>query len=205
MVGSQDLGEALQFEWDTDESSNALWDAIELAAHAPGETLAQIESLAHLGSRLAMIYLGDVFALGRYGAEKNIEKASYWFKTARDKGSIEASFRLAELFEDGGHIPEAVAEYESLANQGYGPAMFALGRLYWRGEKVCKDRERAVELMLEAEGKHHIYATIFITKLMQRGYFGFASVFKGIWRTVLLTYPVFKAAYERPNSDAFRR
>lgn len=82
---------------------------------------------------------------------KNPEKAKYWAKAAADKGSVNGTYYLGELFWNAKEVPEALKCFEKAAEMGLTAAELQTGRIYLYGaEGVPKNPSKAVYWMKKA-------------------------------------------------------
>ena len=81
---------------------------------------------------------------------KNPEKARYWAKAAADKGSVNGTYYLGELYWNAKEVPEALKCFEKAAEMGL-TAELQTGRIYLYGaEGVAKNPAKAVYWMKKA-------------------------------------------------------
>lgn len=82
---------------------------------------------------------------------KNPEKARYWAKAAADKGSVNGTYYLGELYWNAKEVPEALKCFEKAAEMGLTAAELQTGRIYLYGaEGVAKNPAKAVYWMKKA-------------------------------------------------------
>lgn len=82
---------------------------------------------------------------------KNPEKAKYWAKAAADKGSVNGTYYLGELYWNAKEVPEALKCFEKAAEMGLTAAELQTGRIYLYGaEGVPKNPEKAIFWMKKA-------------------------------------------------------
>lgn len=79
---------------------------------------------------------------------KTIDTRNYVIKSLAQKGEPDFQYQLASLYEEGEYgeqkdTKKALLWYTRAATQNYGPAEFALGRIYWFGEIVPKDLKKS--------------------------------------------------------------
>lgn len=84
--------------------------------------------------------LGNMYAYAYEESFKDPEKAKECFKKA---GSDSALTALGAFYLDNGEIKKGVAAYEQAAENGYAVAMSLLGDLYYEGELVERDFDKA--------------------------------------------------------------
>jgi TPR repeat protein len=102
---------------------------------------------ADLDHRLAMTFLGWMYAEGR-GVARDDAEAVRWYRKAAEKGDAFGGFYLGWAYRDGrGVTPddaEAVRWYREAADKGNGLAMAHLGWMYAEGRGVARDDAEAV-------------------------------------------------------------
>ena len=82
---------------------------------------------------------------------KNPEKARYWAKAAADKGSVNGTYYLGELYWNAKEVPEALKCFEKAAEMGLTAAELQTGRIYLYGaDGVPKNPAKAVYWMKKA-------------------------------------------------------
>ena len=79
---------------------------------------------------------------------KNPEKARYWAKAAADKGSVNGTYYLGELYWNAKEVPEALKCFEKAAEMGLTAAELQTGRIYLYG--AAKNPAKAVYWMKKA-------------------------------------------------------
>lgn len=101
---------------------------------APAEALRWYQKAADGGSTVALIRLGDFYALRSDGVETS--RALEWYRKAADANSSIAMVRLGRMFNEGRGVPQdyalAAAWLSRAAAAGSGPAMIELSALYSR-------------------------------------------------------------------------
>jgi len=101
---------------------------------APGDALQWYQKAAEGGSTVALVRLGDFYALRSEGV--NISRALEWYRKAADANISTAMIRLGRMFSDGQGVPQdyalAATWFSRAAAAGSGPAMVELSALYSR-------------------------------------------------------------------------
>ena len=80
-----------------------------------------------------------------------------------------ASFEDAQLAANEGRFEEALQTYNYMADRGYAPAMYELGKLYEGGFGVRRDYHKAAELYQKAVKKIHADSMFALGVLYQEG------------------------------------
>lgn len=198
------LGEALAFEWEVEDRPDKLWDILSKLEDSPQEAIADLADFSAEGSRLAMAYLGEIYADGLYGIEQNDHLAEHWLVQSMHHDSVEGAFRLAKFLENNRRVSEAQGILKELVAEGFSPAMYVLGMHHWNGTGVAMSKQRALRYLMLAEREGHVEAKMFIAKLMMSGYFGCLNRIVGVWCVLRLLLPIVKLKYSFPDSDWLR-
>lgn len=69
---------------------------------------------------------------------KDLEKAKMWAKASSEKGSVNGTYYLGELYWNSNNAPEALKYFEKAAEMGLRPAELQTGRLYRDGADGIK-------------------------------------------------------------------
>lgn len=103
-------------------------------APAASEAVQWYERAAAGGSAMALIRLGDFYALRSEGV--NISRALEWYRKAADANISTAMIRLGRMYNEGQGVPQdyalAATWFSRAAAAGSGPAMVELSALYAR-------------------------------------------------------------------------
>ncbi|WP_243373951.1 tetratricopeptide repeat protein [Microvirga solisilvae] len=101
---------------------------------APSDALHWYQKAADGGSTMALVRLGDFYALRSEGV--NISRALEWYRKAADANISTAMVRLGRMFNEGQGVPQdyalAATWFSRAAAAGNGPAMVELSALYSR-------------------------------------------------------------------------
>ena len=189
--------------WDDEPNVNALWEATELLTTNPLLALSKLEYLAGQGSALSKVYLGDAYLYGR-GVERDYERGELWLKRAAEQGSIEGAFRLARHYQGAGEFAKAESEFIKLGDRGFSPAMHTLGNMYFNGEGVTKNIDKALECWTRAERCGHLIAKQRASFLLRSGHLGLIGRLKGYIKLASGLIPFIKYRSEYPDSDRLR-
>jgi hypothetical protein len=95
-----------------------------------------------------MFMVGYMLSEG-VGTERDEKGAASWFRRSAEAGVPEAQFKYARLIEEGkaeGTVKDAFDWYTKAAEVGFGPAKFNLGTMYYEGNSVKQDFEKAFQL-----------------------------------------------------------
>ena len=113
--------------------------------------------LARAGDAQSQNSLGFMYEAGR-GVEKDLKKASEWYRRAAEQGHVRAQMKLGELYEAGRGYAEAGKWYLKAAEQGQARAQYTLARLYWYGRGVKKDFAEAAKWYRKAADQNYAKA-----------------------------------------------
>ncbi|GBB87085.1 hypothetical protein RclHR1_13550003 [Rhizophagus clarus] len=110
------------------------------------ECINSLEKLAESGDENAMFNLAYNYENGE-GIEKNLEKASHWYKKATENCNEDAMFGLAISYENGKetekNLEKAFYWYQKAAESNYKDAMYCLANCYYNGDGTEKNLEKA--------------------------------------------------------------
>ena len=106
---------------------------------------------ANMGDKRAQATLGILYQDG-HGVKADDRAAAYWFSAAAAQGHRASQFALGGMYEEGeGGLPKDPAKatelYIKSANQGFDMAQEAIGIQYELGERVPRDRRKAIALL----------------------------------------------------------
>lgn len=113
----------------------------------PQEALKIFKSLADEGSVSAMANIGFAYSSDDFGL-KDLKIATEWYEKAANLGDSESQFQLAilQLSEKSVYdISKAIQNLFYLTQNGNADAAYELGRVYYTGNGVDEDNERAIE------------------------------------------------------------
>ena len=199
------LGENIANEWDNEQFSSELWDALQLCERDALAGSQDLERLSRQGSALSMMFLGHALMTGRYGLEHKLNEGEYWLKESIKRGSIEARYVLAKELQANDRGREAVEQFEQLVRLGYAPAMYILGWKYYIGEFVEKDLEKAYDYFSIAHASGHLFGTLWVARILSRHCKGPLSKVRSVLIRArhIFTFVYLFANY--PESDRLRR
>ncbi|GAA4780862.1 hypothetical protein GCM10023219_31220 [Stakelama sediminis] len=198
------LGENIAREWDEEPRAPELWDALQQLKSDPMAGLDAMLYLAEAGSRLAMVYLGDIYLNAKHGVPKDVQRAELWLRRGAAEGSIEAGLGLAWLLLTSGRTDDALTEYQRIADLHHSPALFALGWQYYKGKDVAHDIQKALYYFERAKAEGHLHAANCICCIRMRPGIGLASWLRGMAGKIALTPRLMRTMFRYPNSDTLR-
>lgn len=203
-MSSSNLGENIAREWSEEAQAREVWEALQSVKADPPTGLEMLENLAQNDSRLAKMYLGDIYLKGRPGIPSNRDAGEYWLRRSAEEGSIEGAYGLAWHLLNSGRVDAALAEYQRLADLRYSPALFVLGWQYYKGNVVEKDIEKSLAYWELAEKEGHLHASRWICRVLMRDYGGALPWLRGFGKKIALTIPFVRTAASYPSSDRLR-
>jgi TPR repeat protein len=196
------LSENLEREWDRERSALELWDAVHELDKDRASGVSTLERLAEEGSPLAMVYLGNAF--WPEDGETTKDLAEHWLRRAAEAGSLEGRYQLAKLFEWLGDGPRAVAEHRQSAQEGYGPSMYLLGRIFYAGRLVAQDIPQAVSYLERAKRVGHLPTLGLLAYIYRKEAFGLQRFVTAQCDCIAKFPIVIWYAFRHPSSDRMR-
>lgn len=116
----------------------------------PQSLIKQVES----GHAESAFFIGNAFAKGEMGIEKNPEKAKEWFMKSAEMGYVHGMFETGKLMYTEAMYPEAKKWFEKASDQGHGEAFYRLSLypIYGFADEPF-DCNKAYELLQEAQDR----------------------------------------------------
>jgi len=198
------MGENLLNEWESAPAARAIWFAIEEVDHSGQSGLDALQMLASNGSSLAMYYLGEILAFGKYGLNPDRLAGMDWLQLSADAGSIEGAFLLAKMRLDDGKLSSAHSLLQCLGEQSFSPAIFRLGFLHVKGEQAPKDIDAGMAYFEAASAIGHVHAKMWIAYLLLKGNRGWKGRVLGFLKRLALPPYVIAIHIKNPDSDLLR-
>ena len=198
--------ENIDQEWEAELFKEKLLRASRLQDSNQEECLQIWQELADMGSPLASLYLGDAYANGRFGV-RDIEIGMKLYRRSADLGSIEAKHRLAYWLWFKRDYASSIELLESAAMQGFLPAMYVLGAVYYTdydGHTVKSDIPLALSYWKKAEAMGSLEAKRRLSIYLRRPGAGFLSKVLGLVKLVTLMPDFVYTLMRRPDSDRLR-
>ena len=190
-------------EWDMEPFASSIEDAMELRESDPTEFVKILEKLAKNGSVLSMIYLGDVYANGR-GVPIDIDRGLKWYERASERGSIEATHRLARWNWSYDDYDKTMQLLLINSRKGFSPAMYLLGLMYLSDKHTKSDVLLAIKYWKSAEEQGHLLAKRRLSILLRNGELGIIGRVKGYLKLVNMLPKFVYFSMKFPNSDRLR-
>ena len=119
--------------------------------------LEEMERLAHRGSIMSMLLVSDAMRDG-WMYDQDLPGAETWYRVAVESGSARGLYGLGltHLLMD--RFSEAIQDLEAAIARGFPPAYNALAGIYFRGDGVPVDHQRALDLWRKGGALGHLPA-----------------------------------------------
>lgn len=196
------LGENMQREWDEDPLRCELWDALQAGNQDSGERTAMLTDLASRGSVLSMMYLGHAHVSS--ADPERAAQGQEWLIRSAHGGSIEGRLQLAHHYERERAWEKAAAELKIVADQGYSPAMYYLGRLLYEGDLGHKAVPEAVTYLKMAIDAGHLPSMALLSLIYRKEKFGLAGRIASHWLCFTKIPSFVRWMWSYPSSDRLR-
>jgi hypothetical protein len=161
-----------------------------------------MQEKAGKGRASAQAWLGQAYANGMHGLEKNPVQAAYWYDLAARQGNTDAENNLAAFYAEGFGVPKDDARAASLrqaaADEGVPEAQTNLASSYFDGRGVAQNFRQA-RLLFHAAAIHgHGTAELALADMYEHG--------QGGEKSDVLAYEWYNIAarYRIPGADAKR-
>lgn len=139
------------------------------------------EGISSCQSMVCYMYMEGV------GTDTDLDMAIHWCNKASENKDPEGLFYLGKVYIKKEQWDIAAKYFKEAADQNYTPAMYCLSRMYFYGNGVELDKEKAMSLMEEASSIGHLIARREYGKILLCGKKGVINIPKGI--LLLLTLP----------------
>lgn len=145
--------------------------------------LEEMEGLARRGSLMSMLLVSDAMRDG-WMYDQDLPGAEAWYQVAVESGSARGLFGLGltHLLMD--RFSEAIQDLEAAIARGYPPAYNALAGIYFRGDGVPVDRQRALNLWRKGASLGHLPAKRNLVRESIHGRYGLLGRVAG-WLNLL--------------------
>ncbi|MEH6699719.1 MAG: hypothetical protein V7672_13530 [Brevundimonas sp.] len=141
--------------------------------------LEKLETLAYAGSMLSTICVAGCMLNGWYDRE-DLPGAEAWYRVAAEAGYSAAFVGLGATYHRMGRFSDAAVAYEEAAARDYPPAYHRLALLYWYGEGVSPDRQRALNLWRSGASQGHQQARHALARVLIHGAGGLRGRIEGL-------------------------
>lgn len=177
--------------------------ALRMRSRSAKEAIRMLDGLSSQGSIVAKIALGDIYAYGRHGIEKNLERSIELLTQAAELGSIEGKYRLARIFVSQSKFDRAIELFQQLSLAGFLPASFMLGTIFFEGKFVEQDRAMAELYFKRASDGGHLLARQWLGYLNRHSQ-SLSLKMKGICQIISTIIPLMIIQKNDPDSDLIR-
>ncbi|WBY08953.1 hypothetical protein PIB19_06030 [Sphingomonas sp. 7/4-4] len=205
MTSKSPLGENLTREWSEDPYAAELWDSLKQMEVDPAAGLSTLHELSEAGSPLSMMHLGHIYLTGQFGVTKNVGSGEDWLKRSADSGSIEGRYRLAKHLLVSGKQNESMYHFDALVDDGYSPAMFAVGYEYYEGKHLARDFAKSLLYLEKGRASGNLHAGVLLSHILIKHRKNVFARARGIWLRVKAIVPMIYYITNKPKSDRVRR
>ena len=196
------LGENIEREWDNEPLGGELREALQAHNESRGGGTAKLTDLASRGSVLAMMYLGHAYVSS--DDPDQIARGEEWLIQSAKGGSIEGRLQLAQHYKRQKTWDKALVELKILADQGYSPAMYYMGRLLYMGDLGYKAVPEAVGYLEMAIGAGHLPSMGLLSLIYRKEKFGLAGRIASHWLCLTKIPALVRCMWSYPSSDRLR-
>ncbi len=160
-----------------------------------------LEQLANSGSIMSILLVADALRTGWvYG--QDLPGAEAWYQVAVESGSARGLYGLGLTHLQMDRFSEAIQELEAAFARNYPPAYNALAGMYFRGDGVTVDRERARDLWHKGASLGHLPAKQNLIQQLYWGRYGFWGRVEAVLK--LLPFAIEIATVRATNRDTDR-
>ena len=165
--------------------------------------LEEMERLAHRGSLMSMLHVSDAMRQG-WGYDQDLPGAEAWYHVAVASGSARGLWGLGVTHLQMGRFSDAIQDLEAAIARAYPPAYNTLAGIYFRGDGVPINKQRALDLWRKGAALGHLPAKRNLVQQRLWGRYGFSGRIAG-WIN-LLPVAIEIATVQRTNrySDRMR-
>lgn len=144
-----------------------------------GSGLKEMERLARSGSIMSILLIADAMREG-WMYDQDLPGAKAWYQVAAESGAPRGFFGLGLTHLLMKRFNEAIENLEAAISRNFPPAYNALAGIYFRGDGVPVDRQRALELWRKGASLGHLPAKRNILQQSLHGRYGLWGRFIGI-------------------------
>lgn len=124
---------------------------------------------AALGLPDAILAMGWFYFNG-FGTPRDLRQAERWYRRSARLGDPRAMFSLGEIACDEKSFETARQWFELAHKHGHTRSLYWLGKLYWRGQGVTRDRVKAMKLFEQAARANNYEAMRLMRFINRRKY-----------------------------------
>jgi TPR repeat protein len=177
-----------------------LREAYSIRVADPQNALMRFRALADRSSKMAMIYVAEMYSKGIAVAVDHAQEEA-WCQRAAQAGSALAYFGLAKINIRRRDFAKAADACRAGADLDDAPCIYLLATLHLYGMGVPKDVKQGMLLLERAATQGLIYARMRLGGMLIRGYSGFFQRFRGVWLSVSGTIAAFVIAWRDPKDE----
>lgn len=104
---------------------------------------------ADMGLPDAILAMGWFYFNG-CGTLQDLRSAEHWYRRSARLGEPKAMFSLGQMAYEEKMFEAAKQWFELAHKHGHMRSLYWLGKLYWRGQGVCRDRMKAIKFFEQA-------------------------------------------------------
>lgn len=201
-VAMTKTGESFEREWSEDPLAIELWDALDTVEKDRKLGLHELLALSERGSALAMMYLGNAYMISKTNEE--FIQAVEWLRRSAKAGSIEGRYQLACHYHRSENGEQAAEEYRILAEAGYAPAMYYLGKILYHGNLLERNVQEAVSYFERAKSAGHIPSMGYLAWIYRKEKFGLKGRLLAHWNCLAKIPAAIWHIIYYPESDRMR-
>ena len=121
---------------------------------------------AEAGHHDAILAMGWYYLNG-FGVEADVELARKWYRLSARQGDTRAIFSLGQIAYGLREFADALVWFRRAASKRHHPSLYYLGKLYWRGDGVKRDRKEAMR-HFHAAASHKVEAAQRAVRFLNR-------------------------------------
>jgi TPR repeat protein len=165
--------------------------------------LKELEGLAHRGSIMSMLLVSDAMRNG-WLYHQDLPRAEAWYQVAVESGSARGLFGLGLTRLLMGRYSQAIQDLEAAIARRFPPAYNALAGIYFRGDGVPADRQKALDLYRRGAALGHLPAKRNLVQQSIHGRFGPFRRVVGILTAFPMAYELVRVKARTPYTDRLR-
>ncbi|MDP2763984.1 MAG: hypothetical protein Q8O54_04010 [Brevundimonas sp.] len=165
--------------------------------------LETLERLAHQGSLMSMLLVSDAMRTG-WMYDQDLPGAEAWYRVAVESGSARGLFGLALTYLQMGRFSEAIGNLEAAITRDFPPAYNALAGIYFRGDGVPVDKQRALVLWCKGAALGHLPAKRNLVRQRLQGHYGFRARIAGCLGLLPVVLEIVNLREVTPYTDRMR-
>lgn len=181
-----------------------LYHAIALQKLEPVRAFAELNTLSQEGHPASMVSLARCYQYG-IGTPIDTIKAETWYRHALETGSgrtkRRALYYLGRLYLNQKNYAKAREMFAAGVELNDPPALYNLGRIYWRGLGIKAKPSEARVLFERASELGHLLARRNLAVLLMSGRFGVFNFIKGLYMMPKVIHGVLVVAYRSFDLD----